>query len=220
MPASSLLRALPPGFSPSPRFALWLARLPCFRRISRRDEEPLLCFNPWPCARAVAFTPAERRSLVVGSGIACCLRQYYASSALGAFVFRGLNRSFITSLRPAHSLPAERGFVGGLRPWDLPRRAPPELCGFDFCRFRIFTLRIHEYLQTSHNGTERCLRGVVIGRKNHYGSRSLRGTEVAALFYSLIESAKLAGVGPNTYLRAATMTALRGEPVLLPHQLA
>ena len=71
-----------------------------------------------------------------------------------------------------------------------------------------------------NNGTERCLRGVVIGRKNHYGSRSQRGTEVAALFYSLIESAKLAGVGPNTYLRAATMAALRGEPVLLPHQLA
>jgi transposase len=71
-----------------------------------------------------------------------------------------------------------------------------------------------------NNGTERCLRGVVLGRKNHYGSRSQRGTEVAALLYSLIESAKLAGVGPNTYLRAATMAALRGEPVLLPHQLA
>jgi transposase len=71
-----------------------------------------------------------------------------------------------------------------------------------------------------NNGTERCLRGVVLGRKNHYGSRSQRGTEVAALLYSLIESAKLAGVGPNTYLRAATMAALRGEPALLPHQLA
>ena len=71
-----------------------------------------------------------------------------------------------------------------------------------------------------NNGTERCLRGVVLGRKNHYGSRSQRGTEVAALLYSLIESAKLAGVGPNTYLRIATMAALRGEPALLPHQLA
>ena len=27
-------------------------------------------------------------------------------------------------------------------------------------------------------------------------------------------------LGPNTYLRVATMAALRGEPVLLPHQLA
>ena len=71
-----------------------------------------------------------------------------------------------------------------------------------------------------NNGTERCLRGVVIGRKNHYGSRSQRGTEVAALFYSLIESAKLAGVGPHTYLRVATLAALRSADVVLPHQLA
>lgn len=70
-----------------------------------------------------------------------------------------------------------------------------------------------------NNGAERCLRGVVVGRKNHYGSRSLRGTEVAALLYSLIESAKLAGVGPHTYLRAATNAALRDGSVLLPHEL-
>jgi hypothetical protein len=47
------------------------------------------------------------------------------------------------------------------------------------------------------NGVERALRGVVVGRKNHYGSRSERGTRVAALFYSLIESAKLCGVEPR-----------------------
>ena len=39
--------------------------------------------------------------------------------------------------------------------------------------------------------SERALRGPVVGRKNHYGSQSRRGTEVAALFYSAIESAKL-----------------------------
>lgn len=32
----------------------------------------------------------------------------------------------------------------------------------------------------------RCL---VLGRNNHFGSKSKRGTEVAAMFYSLIESA-------------------------------
>ena len=36
-----------------------------------------------------------------------------------------------------------------------------------------------------NNGAERAMRGVVRGRKNHYGSKSLRGTQVAALFYSL-----------------------------------
>jgi transposase len=70
-----------------------------------------------------------------------------------------------------------------------------------------------------NNATERALRGVVVGRKNHYGSRSKRGTEVAALFYSLIESAKLAGIGPHTYLATATNAALRGAPIPLPHEL-
>jgi transposase len=59
------------------------------------------------------------------------------------------------------------------------------------------------------NGVERALRGVAVGRKNHYGSRSERGTRVAALFYSLIESAKLAGVEPRGYLREATLRAVR-----------
>ena len=71
-----------------------------------------------------------------------------------------------------------------------------------------------------NNGTERALRGPVVGRKNHYGSKSRRGTEVAALFYSLCESAKLAGVDPRAYLRAATLAALRGEGALLPHTYA
>ena len=41
------------------------------------------------------------------------------------------------------------------------------------------------------------------------GSRSERGTRVAALFYSLIEAAKLAGVEPRAYLRKATLRAVR-----------
>jgi transposase len=36
------------------------------------------------------------------------------------------------------------------------------------------------------NGVERALRGVAVGRRNHYGSRSERGTRVAAVCYSLI----------------------------------
>ena len=60
---------------------------------------------------------------------------------------------------------------------------------------------------------------IVLGRKNHYGSRSVRGTEVAALFYTLIESAKLAGVGPHTYLHAAINAALRGAQIPLPHEM-
>jgi len=59
-----------------------------------------------------------------------------------------------------------------------------------------------------NNAAERALRGVVVGRKNHYGSRSKRGTEVAALFYTLLETAKLSGVDPRTCLRQAAIRAI------------
>jgi transposase len=70
-----------------------------------------------------------------------------------------------------------------------------------------------------NNGTERAARGPVVGRKNHYGSHSLRGTEVAATLYSLVESAKLCGLDPRLYLRTAVRAGLRHETVPLPHEV-
>ena len=72
-----------------------------------------------------------------------------------------------------------------------------------------------------NNAAERALRGVVVGRKNHYGSRSKRGTEVAALFYTLFESAKLTGVDPRAYVRKAALAAIETPgAVTLPAHLA
>jgi len=69
-----------------------------------------------------------------------------------------------------------------------------------------------------NNATERVVRGVVVGRKNHYGSRSERGTKVAAFLYSLLDSADLAGANPHRYLSTAIEAALAGEPIPLPHE--
>ena len=71
-----------------------------------------------------------------------------------------------------------------------------------------------------NNATERVMRSVVLGRKNHYGSRSERGTEVAAIFYSLLESAELAGLNPHAYIRQAVAAALAGSEIPLPHEIA
>jgi len=77
----------------------------------------------------------------------------------------------------------------------------------------------HPEVPLDNNAAERALRGLVIGRKNHYGSRSRRGTEVAAVLYSLIESAKLVGLEPADYLRRAAEAALAGNEPPLPHEL-
>ena len=59
-----------------------------------------------------------------------------------------------------------------------------------------------------------------LGRKNHYGSCSERGTRVAALFYSLIESAKLLGANPKQYLRVAAQRAIATpRTVTLPREI-
>jgi transposase len=68
-----------------------------------------------------------------------------------------------------------------------------------------------------NNDVERGMRTVAVGRKNHYGSKSKRGTEVSAMFYSLIESALRAGVDPETYLKEVCKRAIADSgAVLLP----
>ena len=75
-------------------------------------------------------------------------------------------------------------------------------------------------ISLDNNAAERALRGPVVGRKNHYGSRSLRGTQVAAVFYTLCETARLAGVDPSAYLRRAVYAAIaRPGTVTLPEDL-
>ena len=49
--------------------------------------------------------------------------------------------------------------------------------------------------------------GEALRTENHYGSHSKRGAQAAALFYTLFESAKLAGVDPRRYVLEATRRA-------------
>jgi transposase len=87
---------------------------------------------------------------------------------------------------------------------------------------RVFTGGERAPWQGAHNNlVERDLRGMVVGRKNHYGSKSLRGTQVAATFYTLVETASRHGVDPRAYLLAAARHALQNPgSALLPWQLA
>ena len=84
--------------------------------------------------------------------------------------------------------------------------------------------RLTRFLQDAripldNDATERGIRGPVVGRKSHYGSKSERGTQVASVFYSLLETAKLAGGDPANYLREAALADARGA-VLLPADFA
>ena len=60
-----------------------------------------------------------------------------------------------------------------------------------------------------NNPTERAFRGPVVGRRNHFGSKSRRGTQAAAVLYSLVETAKASGVSPSAYLLEVLRAAKR-----------
>jgi len=104
--------------------------------------------------------------------------------------------------------------IAAIQRWVLAQRVLPEdglakAIGYMTGMWRGLTLFLTDpRVPLDNNQTERALRGPVVGRKNFYGARSKRGAEVAALFYTLFETAKLRGDEPKAYLRRAVEQAL------------
>lgn len=105
-----------------------------------------------------------------------------------------------------------------LRTWALAQRGLPKSSlrkAIDYLlgHWKGLTVFLEDpFVPLDNNHTERSLRTVVLGRKNHYGSRSQRGTEVAAIFYTMLETAALQGLDPARYLLSASQALLDGAP--------
>ena len=119
-----------------------------------------------------------------------------------------------------------RPLIAAIREWALKQRPLPrsglgKAIGYLFEHWNGLVAFLDDPKIPMDNGAiERALRGVALGRKNHYGSRSKRGTEVAAVMYSLMESAKLAGVEPKRYLTELTRRRLADPQLIaLPHEM-
>ena len=79
-------------------------------------------------------------------------------------------------------------------------------------------------MEIDNNAAERALRAVTLGRKNYLFAGSDAGGERAAILYSLIGSAKLNGLDPESYLRDV-LTRIADHPIrrieeLLPWNLS
>ena len=103
----------------------------------------------------------------------------------------------------------------------IPGTALRDAIDYMMKRWKRLTVFLEDpRLPLDNNAAERAIRGPVVGRKNHYGSRSLRGTQVAATLYSMLESCKLVGVEPRAYLEIAVHASMDGREVPLPHEVA
>jgi transposase len=148
--------------------------------------------------------------------------QLYAAEAAAQETAAG-DPAILLAERRAHVVPV----VETIRAWVTQQRALPQsTLGKALAYTTALWPGLVAFLDDAaipidNNATERALRGIALGRKNHYGSRSERGTRVAALCYTLLESAKLAGVEPAAYLAEATRRAIATPgTVTLPRDLA
>ena len=113
-----------------------------------------------------------------------------------------------------------------MKKWKLEARPPPgssleKAIGYLDNHWKGLTHFVENpEVWLDNNATERALRAPILGRKNHYGSKSKRGMKAAAIFYSLIETCRVLDVNPREYLRAA-LRHLKKRPgtVFLPHQM-
>ena len=112
-----------------------------------------------------------------------------------------------------------------LREWCLSQRGLPKsglrkAIDYTLGHWKGLTVFLEDpFVPLTNNHTERAMRSVVLGRKNHLGSKSQRGTEVAAVLYTLIETAYLNGLDPYKYLVDATY-AMLDDPTAVPLALA
>ncbi len=101
------------------------------------------------------------------------------------------------------------------RQHQLPKSPVAGAIGYVLDRRRCFTRYLKEgHLEMDNNACERSLRAVAVGRKNWLFAGSGFGGERAAVWFSLIGSARLHEVEPWAYLRdvLARMPELGDEP--------
>jgi transposase len=109
------------------------------------------------------------------------------------------------ALRESDSLPRLERLASWLReqqPRALPKSPIGQAIAYALGNWTALTRYAHDgRLAIDNNVAERALRSVVVGRKNWLFAGSERGGHTAATLYSLIASAKRAGLDPFAYLR-------------------
>lgn len=84
----------------------------------------------------------------------------------------------------------------------LPKSALGEAVGYTLSQWKTLTVYIDDgRLAIDNNEVESAIRGIALGRNNHLFVESEQGGHDAAVFYSLIESCKSAGVEPMAYFQ-------------------
>jgi hypothetical protein len=117
-----------------------------------------------------------------------------------------------------------RAVVDEIEAWILAQKCIPGgklKAGLEYVAGHFTSLKKfldNPRLPLDNNVSEAGFVGIAQGRRNYVGCRTDRGMFVATTFYSVFESARVAGANPDRYLRYAAETLLDGGDPLLPHE--
>lgn len=198
------------------------------RAAARKTGPPLRIAHCWAHVRR-KFIECEPKFGPECALIIELIRKLYAIERQLPSIFEPTTRATRTLLKKRQALRQRESkkIIADIEEWAkeaaagcLPESALRLAINYMNGQWKGLTLFLDDpNLPLDNNHAERVLRTLCVGRKNHYGSRSQRGLEVAAVFYTLFGTAKLAGVEPKSYVLEATRRAIAGEPVLLPHEM-
>jgi transposase len=103
----------------------------------------------------------------------------------------------------------------------LPSSQLAKAIGYSQNNWKELTVFL-DYIQVplTNNAAERALRGPVVGRKNHYGSKSERGAQASSILYSIMESCKLNKINAVKYLKHVLPLRLQKQEAPTPAEYA
>jgi hypothetical protein len=117
---------------------------------------------------------------------------------------KGLSEEQIKEKREKDSMPVLEEIHAWLvkyQPQVVPKGLLGQAISYALSNWQSLTIyTVDGRLEIDNNRSERCIKGVVLGRKNYMFMGSVRGGKAAAIIYSLIETAKQNGVDPVAYL--------------------
>jgi transposase len=116
----------------------------------------------------------------------------------------GLTYDQITERRQLQSVPVLDSFYKWLQqelPGVIPSTPIHKAITYALNRFKELRVYVSDgMLEIDNNFTERQIRTITLGRKNHLFAGSHRGGERAAIIYSLLGTCKLQGIDPSKWL--------------------
>lgn len=137
---------------------------------------------------------------------------------------RGINFEVLSQLRATESQIITikiKDWLYAERPKHLPQSGIVKAINYALNHWPELTLFLKDLsVPLTNNDAERALRHVVMGRKNFNGSKTINGADVAANIYTVIESAKKAGIDPKSYIEYLIDARWFNDKIKTPWQYA